>query len=85
MPRMKHAEHGYTNCGDHEVADLEKTGWKIETDAEFAAIIAAKMGKKSAAAVAEPMQGSQTEKQPDAIPVFVPEKRSYFKKQRDEG
>lgn len=43
MPRMKHAEHGFTTIGQHEVADFEKIGWKIYTDEDHAAAIAAKL------------------------------------------
>lgn len=82
MKMLKHPEHGFTNCGDGEVAEMEKIGWKVITEADHKALIAAK--KKAWAVepevvVSEPTQGSQP------IPVFVPEKRHYFKKQRDEG
>ena len=79
MPRMYSDAGGYANFGTNEVAEMEKIGWKIVTDAEFAAIIEAKKKPVVAAApiVAEPMQGSQPTAQ------FAPEKRSYFKKNRE--
>lgn len=42
MPRMKHPEHGINNFGAHEFEAMEKLGWKIYTDADHEAAIAAK-------------------------------------------
>lgn len=74
MPRMYSDVGGYGNFGVHEVAEMEKLGWKVVTDAEFAAIIAAKK-KPVAASVAAPVAEPE--------PVFAPEKRSYFKKNKE--
>lgn len=42
--RMTHAEHGYHIASDGaEVDRLEKAGWKKISDAEFKAVLAAKM------------------------------------------
>lgn len=43
MPRMKHADHGIAHVGQHEIAALEKLGWKLYTDDDHAAAIAAKL------------------------------------------
>lgn len=35
MPRMTFNLQGYMNCGEHEVADLVKAGWRVIGDEEF--------------------------------------------------
>jgi len=45
MQRLGHQEHGYIVCGSDQETELLKAGWKIVTNEQWKAIIAAKRGK----------------------------------------